>query len=286
MGQAILVTGATGNVGQYVVKYLEKQNEKVIVAGSQLNQMKQRFPLARQVRLDFEDPKTFETALDGVDRVFLMRPPKIGDANVFQPFVDAMTKRSIRLVVFLSLMGVERNPFPPHHKIEKMIETAEIPYVHIRPGFFMQNVTGVHAEEIRQESMVYIPAGNSKVSFIDAEDIGKAIAHVLSEPEMHQNTNYTLTGPEALDYVDIANILTLLTERRITYANPSMMAYRSRYINERKLESAYVNVTIALYFMTRLGTARYVTDDFKRLTGEDPRTFTAFAREHLTAFQQ
>lgn len=286
MRQAILVTGATGNVGQYVVKYLAKRGETVIVAGSRLDELTQRFPKTRQVELDFENPDTFEAALDGVDRVFLMRPPQIGDADVFQPFVDAMAKRSIRLVAFLSLMGVERNPFPPHYKIEKMIEAAGLPYAHIRPGFFMQNVTGVHAEEIRNDDRILIPAGNSKVSFIDAEDIGKAIAHVLSEPEEHQHTAYTLTGPEALDYVDIANVLTLLTGRRITYANPSMLAYRQQYIHARGLAPAYVNVTMALYLMTRLGTAKAVTDDFEQLTGESPRTFAAFASEHLEAFQR
>ncbi|UTT43411.1 NmrA family NAD(P)-binding protein [Exiguobacterium aurantiacum] len=283
MGQAILVTG---NVGQYVVKYLEARGEEVVVAGSRLDELARRFPVARQVQLDFEKPETFEAALDGIDRVFMMRPPQIGDADVFQPFVDAMAKRSLRLVTFLSLMGVERNPFPPHHKIEKMIEVAGLPYAHIRPGFFMQNVTGVHAEEIRNDDSIFIPAGRSKVSFIDAEDIGKAIAHVLSDPEAHQNKSYTLTGPEALDYVDIANMLTLLTGRHITYANPSMLCYRSRYVKERGLDPAYVNVTMALYLMTRLGTAKAVTDDFERLTGESPRTFAAFASEHLHAFER
>lgn len=120
----------------------------------------------------------------------------------------------------------------------------------------MQNLTGVHAEEIRKDDEIFIPAGNSKVSFIDAEDIGKAIAHILSDPEGHQRTSYTLTGPEALDYVDIANQLTILTGRRITYAKPGMIHYRSRYINERGLDPAYVNVTMALYMMTRLGRPR------------------------------
>ncbi|WP_251131752.1 SDR family oxidoreductase [Exiguobacterium sp. S3] len=284
MKKSILVTGATGNVGRYVAKYLQENDADIVVAGNRVEELEERFPGARHVKLDFEDPATFDAALEHVDRVFLMRPPQIGDAEVFRPFIDAMRSHSIRLVSFLSLMGVERNPFPPHHKIEKMIEEAGIPYAHIRPGFFMQNLTGVHAEEIRKDDEIFIPAGNSKVSFIDAEDIGKAIAHILSDPEGHQGTAYTLTGPEALDYVDIANQLTILTGRRITYAKPGMIHYRSRYINERGLNPAYVNVTIALYMMTRLGTAKAVTDDFIRLTGEPPRTFFEFARDHRNDF--
>ncbi|MGA9468716.1 MAG: NmrA family NAD(P)-binding protein, partial [Exiguobacterium marinum] len=193
---SILVTGATGNVGKHVVNYLNGRDSDVVVAGHRIQELEKSYPGMEAVRLDFEDPSTFEEALHGVDRVFLMRPPQIGDAEVFRPFVEAMKAQSVRLVSFLSLMGVERNPFPPHHKIEKMIEEASIPYAHIRPGFFMQNLTGVQAEENRKDPEIFIPAGKSKVSFIDAEDIGKAIAHVLLNPDAHQHVAYTLTGPE------------------------------------------------------------------------------------------
>lgn len=283
---SILVTGATGNVGKHVVNYLNGRDSDVVVAGHRIQELEKSYPGMEAVRLDFEDPSTFEEALHGVDRVFLMRPPQIGDAEVFRPFVEAMKAQSVRLVSFLSLMGVERNPFPPHHKIEKMIEEASIPYAHIRPGFFMQNLTGVHAEEIRKDREIFIPAGQSKVSFIDAEDIGKAIAHVLLNPDAHQHVAYTLTGPEALDYVDIANQLTLLTGKKITYAKPNMLHYRSRYINERELSPEYVNVTMALYLMTRLGTAKAVTHTFKELTGDEPRTFFEFAKAHLHEFER
>jgi hypothetical protein len=43
-------------------------------------------------------------------------------------------------------------------------------------------------------------------------------------------------------------------------------------------------VTIALYFMTRMGTAKKVTDDFYKLTGKKPRTFENFVRDNINAF--
>lgn len=164
MGQAILVTGTTGNVGQYVVKYLETRGEKVVVAGSRLDELIRRFSAVRRVRLDFENLDTFEAALDGIDRVFMMRPPQIGDAEVFQSFVDAMAKRSLRLVAFLSVMGVERNSFPPHYKIEKMIETARLPYVHIRPGFFMPKRFGTMTASLSRLVIVKSVLSTPKIS--------------------------------------------------------------------------------------------------------------------------
>lgn len=283
----ILVTGASGNVGSYVVKELLTLGEEVVASGTRPDELKKMFDGKTQtVALDFTDEKTFEAALQGVDRVFLMRPPHLGKPEDLYPFIDEMARKKIRLVSFLSLMGVENNPIPPHHKIEKYIEGSGIPYAHIRPGFFMQNLSGVHSKEIREMDQIFIPAGKSRTSFIDAQDIGSAAAVLLHDPEKYRNTAHTITGPEALDYFQAAEILSKVTGRKIRYARPGFIKYRRYYINNRGLDKGYVNVTLALYLMTRMGTAKTVTEDFYKLTGKKPRTFEEFARENLKEFMR
>lgn len=282
---SILVTGASGNVGRYVLQELIGMNESAVAAGTDLNKLQQKWgEHVRAVKLDLTDPATYAAALDGVDRVFLMRPPHLGKPEDLYPFIDALKTRPIRLIVFLSLMGIEKNPMPPHYKIEKYIEQSGIPYANVRPGFFMQNVSGVHAQEIKEDNRIFIPAGHSRTSFIDAADIGLAISTLLREPEKFGRTAYTLTGPEALNYDQVAEILSEVTQRRIVYAKPGFLKYRKYYIRQRGLDKAYVNVTVGLYLMTRLGTAQKVTSDFKQLTGRNPRTFKEFATEHVNYF--
>ncbi|WP_151734975.1 SDR family oxidoreductase ['Paenibacillus yunnanensis' Narsing Rao et al. 2020] len=281
----VLVTGASGNVGAFVVEELCRLGESVVAAGTDVRKLERRFGAqAECVHLDLTDPVTYRGALEEIDRVFLVRPPHLGRPEDLYPFIDALKERGIQLVAFLSLMGVEKNPIPPHHKIEKYIEAKNLPYVHIRPGFFMQNLTGIHAAEIKELSQVFIPAGQSRTSFIDAADIGLAAATLLHEPKVYRNTSYTLTGSEALDYHQVAEILSRVTGRTITYAKPGLLKYRHYYIRSRKLDPAYVNVTVALYLMTRLGTAEPVTSDFKQLTGREPRTFEEFVRRHTDCF--
>ncbi|MDF1616919.1 SDR family oxidoreductase [Petrocella sp. FN5] len=281
----VLVTGATGNVGKYVVEALLRLNETVVAAGTRTNKLQEMFgDFVETVELDFEKPHTYEGALKDVDRIFLMRPPHLGKPEDLYAFLEAAKSHSIKLISFLSLMGVEKNTIPPHHKIEKQIEQLGIPFAHIRPGFFMQNISGIHATEIKEKDEIFVPAGRSKTSFIDAEDIGLAIATVLHESEQHKNTAYTITGPEAIDYYQIAEILSQVTGRRILYKKPGFLGYRHYYIKKRGLDPSYVNVTVALYFMTRLGTAKAVTDDFYKLTGKNPRTFMAFAKDHINDF--
>ncbi len=285
----VMVTGALGNVGKYVLESLLSKGVQVVAADisiEKLNNFYGKMDNVKSVYFDFTDPKTFKSALKDVDRVFLMRPPHLGKPEDLLPFVEAMSQANIKLVSFLSLMGVENNPIPPHHKIEKFIEKYNIPYAHIRPGFFMQNISGIHAYEIKNQNQIFIPAGTSKTSFIDAKDIGLAIATVLASPDKYKNTQHTITGPESLDYYQIADTLTNVLGRKIKYAKPSYLKYRSVYIKNRGFDKDYVNVTVMLYFMTRMGTAKKVTDEFEKLTGKKARTFKEFALENIEAFQQ
>lgn len=282
----ILVTGATGNVGRYVVKELVEMGEQVVAGTIDLDSVKTLFgDIVEGKILDFTDASTFKKALKGVDRVFLMRPPHLGKPEDLYPFIDAMKKEGIQLVSFLSLMGVEKNTIPPHHKIEKYIEKVGLPYAHIRPGFFMQNVSGIHAVEIKEKNEIFIPAGKSKTSFIDAADIGLSVATLLHHADKYKNSAHTITGPESLDYDEIAQILSELTGRKIQYKKPGFLKYRQYYIHKRGLEKNYVNVTVALYFMTRMGTAKKVTDGFYQLTGKKPRTFKEFASQNIASFK-
>lgn len=281
----ILITGASGNVGKYVAKALIALNEPVKLAGTDTTKLKSMFGDAvDSTKFDFTDASTFDAALEDVDRVFLMRPPHLGKPEDLYPFIDKMQEKGIKLVSFLSLMGVEKNTIPPHHKIEKYIEQSRLPYAHIRPGFFMQNLSGIHAEEIKTMDEILVPAGKSKTSFIDAADIGDAIAMLLHHPEKYANTAHTITGPEALDYYEIARILSEETGRSIKYKNPGFLRYRNHMIKNRKLDKDYVNVTMALYLMTRLGTAEPVTESFESITGNKPRSFRAFVYENISNF--
>ena len=260
-------------------------NESVVVAGTDPEKLVRMFGDAVEVvSFDFEKPETYGAALKDVEGIFLMRPPHLGKPEDLYPFLDAVKQIPLKRIIFLSLMGVEKNTIPPHHKIEKYIESLHVPYTHIRPGFFMQNVSGIHAQEIKDQNMIFVPAGNSKTSFIDAADIGFAIATIFHAPEKHEKKAYTLTGPEALDYNQVADILSNVLGRRINYARPGYLKYRRVYIKKRELDKKYVNVTVALYFMTRMGTAKTVTTDFFELTGRQPRNFLTFAREHVHNF--
>jgi len=108
---------------------------------------------------------------------------------------------------------------------------------------------------------------------------------VLNNPEKYKNTKHTITGPKALNYYEVAEILSKVTNRKIIYKRPSFLRYWYHYVVKRGLDKKYVNVRVALYFMTRMGTAEKVTDEFKKLTGKNPTTFKKFAKSNIDCFK-
>ncbi len=284
MTEKILLTGVSGNIGSAVVDYVKSEKVPFLAGVRNVEKSRQNDASMEYVHFDFEDNSTYEDALKGVKRVFLVRPPQLTDVKgIFQPFIEKCKDAGVKQLVFLSLLGAEKNPFPPHHKIEKAIVASGIPYTFIRPSFFMQNLSTTHAEDIKERNDLFIPSGKAKISFIDTRDIGEIIGRTLLE-DGHENKAYTITGPEAITYDRVAESMTKLLGRTITYSNPSLFAFRKEMIH-RGVQKGFVTVMMVLYLTTQLGMAKSVTDTAETLLKRKPRTIDDFVKDHLEVWQ-
>ncbi|WP_051912554.1 NAD(P)H-binding protein [Carnobacterium funditum] len=131
-----MVTGASGNIGQYVVEELLTFKKDIKAAVHNIEKAKTLFKDKENVELvkfDFLDKKTFEKALEGVRAIFLVRPPNLAEPQKDRlPFLKAAKGKGIEKIVFVSLLGVGKNPIVPHRKIEHIIKNLSIPYVFLR----------------------------------------------------------------------------------------------------------------------------------------------------------
>lgn len=282
MNEPILITGATGNVGAEVVRILTARGRDAragVRAPARCTDLPDR---AETVEFDFERPETFATALAGVHRVFFMRPPHMADAAAFDPFLLAMRECAVEQVVFLSLLGVERNPVVPHHAIEKRLKSSGLGWTMLRPGFYMQNLSTTHLADIRDRGEIVVPAGMGRTSLIDAHDIAQAAVAVLTQPG-HVGRAYSLTGSEALTYEECARHLSEATGRSIRYTRPSGAAF-ARHMKSQGHDREFVKVMRAIYLVAKLRMAGTVTDDLSRLIGRRPTTFAEFAERNATLF--
>ena len=273
----MLVTGATGTVGRAVVAEL--------VAAGQPVRAAVRDPEAatvpagvEHVYLDFDDPATAAPALDGVDRLFLMRPPAISDVRMaLEPLVRAARAVGVRRVVVLSVMGV--NPALPHWRMERMVAAAGLSSTALRPAYFSQNLLSAFGAEIRERSQLRLAAGNGRVSFIDTRDIAAVAARVLTDPDAVPQRVLTLTGPAALTFGEVAALLAAELGRPVTYVRQGLLE-RHRELRSRGAETAYIWVQLAIDATTRLGLARKLSPDVSTVLARPATSLQSFIHDH------
>jgi uncharacterized protein YbjT (DUF2867 family) len=280
MSAPVLVTGALGNVGTEVVEELQATGVDVRAADIDEESVKERFGNSVEaVYFDFSKPETYEPALSGVEKMFLMRPPKISDEKLYMfPAIDAAKRAGVKHVVFLSLIGIENAKFVPHYKVEQHLEEVGLRTTFLRCSFFMQNLNTTHCREIKERDEIFIPVGEAKTSFIDVRDIGAVAAVALTE-EGHAGKTYDLTGSEGLDYWEVAKIMSDELGRPITYRNPNPLHFLIATV-QRGTPLRYALVMLGLYTSTRFGMAEAITDNMERLIGRTPIRFRQYVHDY------
>ena len=197
----ILVTGATGNVGREVVRLLSDLDSSVTAAvRNPIGALKSFGNNVRCVSFDFTNSDTFTNAFAVINKLFLVRPPAIAEIDQITPALSVTKRAGIQEIVFLSIIGADKNRIVPHYTIERAIEQLNIPAVFLRCSFFMQNLNTTHREDIRLRDRLFMHAGNGKTSFIDVRDIAAVAVKILTEEparskgELLSNHAYDLTG--------------------------------------------------------------------------------------------
>lgn len=290
----VLVTGATGTVGTPLVARLADAPVAVRVAVRSPEDAGDRFETEAEpadgsdskgleyAELDLERPETWGAALADVDRLFLLVPPAVG-VDPVRAFADAAARVGVGRVVFLSVLGAEKLPFLPHRRAERHLERSGAAWTFLRASWFMQNLTGIHRPEIVERDEIFVPAGDGTLNPVDARDVAAVAAAALAEPG-HEHRAYDLTGPAALDFAAVAEAFTDALGRRITYADPSRLAF-AWHMYRRGVPAGLTAFMLAEYSVVRLGRSGRTTDTVEALLGRPPHTVREFVADHAEAFE-
>lgn len=278
-GDRILVTGATGNVGRVVVERLLAAGLEVRAAGRTAESVAQMYgDRVDAVALDFTDRTTWSAAFEGIQRMFLLRPPQLGKPKKQMiPALEFAKKSGLEQIVFLSLQGAEKNTVVPHAAIEAWLRASGITWTFVRASFFHQNLSTTHLTDIRDRDEIVVPAGRGATAFVDAGDVGAVAAAALLQPVSQANIAVTVTGNEALTYEQVAQILSAELGRPIRYDRPGIVRYMWHARRTLGLPWGMVLVTTAIYSTARLGLAATFSDEVRTVLGRDPVGFAEFA---------
>lgn len=282
----ILITGATGRVGGATLKELSRRG--VSMRALVRNAAKAALVAGPQVETvigDLAQPRSLEAALDGVTAALLVSPLDPHQVELQGNFIDAAKRAGRVHVVKISGLGTALDSSVRsgrwHAQTEEYLEDSGLPFTHLRPPFFMQNLLRF-APTVRASGEFTGSLNQGKVAMIDVDDIAAVAASALTT-EAHTGKAYTLTGPEALSYTDVAERLSRILGRTITYRDVPLAVMRERLLASG-MPAWHIDVQVDFSTALSAGHASAVTNAVEAVTGRPARTLEQFIREHVALF--
>jgi uncharacterized protein YbjT (DUF2867 family) len=282
---SILLPPPTGTVSNAVIKQLASSGQNIIRAAVDTKNKVDKIKHVDEIaNIDYNKPETIASALNNVDRLFLRIPPSVDMVDISSSFIEEAKKNGVKFIVKLSTMGADLEPGYTsgrlHRQVEKIIEESGVPFAFLRPNSFMQSFITRSSQTLKSQNAFYLPAGNGKISFVDARDVAAVAAEVLAKNgTQHMNKVYDISGPEALSHNQVAEILSKETNRNISYIDISEEDARNR-MKEMGVGDWFIDNAMELYNMYRAGYRSQTTTVVEQLTEQKPTSFSQFARDY------
>ncbi|GCE22481.1 NmrA family NAD(P)-binding protein [Dictyobacter kobayashii] len=287
-----VITGPTGNVGSEVVSQLLQHDPIPPFRTASRNPaaIQAKFGSAiESVRFDFADPSSWSATLKDIQILFLVSAQGSSNAARTQtiPFIDAAIKAGCQHIIFLSVPVGGTLKLVPHYTIERYLETCGITYTILRPSYFMQNFIRkdpTHGVDIATRGEIFIPAGKGRMPLIDTCDIAGVVIKILAQPAAHKNQAYDLTGPQALNFFEVAEIFTEVLQTPIRYSHPSLPRFWWR-MRQRRVSLFLIIFMSIEYTATRLHQGEEQTEKLQQILGHPGTSLAQFIQNNRQRWQ-
>jgi len=218
----IVVTGATGRLGQLVIDGLLQRVPPAQIIAAVRTPVKAASLTARGVTVraaDYNEPEQLSSAFTGADRVLLIssNDPR---QSVTQHIavIEAARQAGAGLLAYTSLWHADTSTLltaVPHRLTEPVIRDSGVPYTFLRNNLY----TDHYAPQIKQaaKSGVFVgTACTGRVASATRADYAAAAVAVLTG-NGHENKVYELGGDVAWNYSELAALLSKAAGHEIAY---------------------------------------------------------------------
>jgi NAD(P)H dehydrogenase (quinone) len=285
---AVLITGATGQVGRAVLKALSTDPE-LMVTGAGRNPQAITAAGYHAVALDYDDPQSVAAALQGVDRLLLVTAYTVDMLRHSKLVVDLARQVGVKYIVHLGAPGADDtrvDHYGWHQFIERYIEWSGIACTHLRPEIFMQNLFGYGGVPVVDQGVLRYFVGDARLSWVDADDIADVAAICLRLPDRHAGMTYRL-GHDAKSYPEVAAAFTKVLGQPFRYEPQDPKAFLERVLASGG-DPAYMACVYRSFDELGRGVAEPADEVFPTytaVTGKNPTTIEDFALKHAAVFR-
>jgi NAD(P)H dehydrogenase (quinone) len=220
----ILVTGATGHLGDSVIKTLLKKmppGQISIITREEEKRVEFASKGFNAFLGDYKSKKAIGKAMVSVDTVLLISAGDQGNRmQEHMNVVDAAKNAGIPAIAYTSRSLKDRPTLAnklmvDHFDTEDYIKKSGLQYTIFRNVLYMDVIPLFVGKQVF-ETGIFQPAGSGKVAFALRREMGEAMANVLLNGNAGNKT-YTFTGSQAWSFYDVAAVLTELAGKPVKY---------------------------------------------------------------------
>lgn len=276
MSDKILIIGATGSVGFEVATRLSQLNQRVKIAVRNPEKAKSiKFKDTDFVHFEYNNPKTFDSAFENVDKVLLVSPPSyLGIQDIVKDAINSAIDKNIKLIVNISAISIESDLDKPMKEIEDHIRKSGIDFVFIRPNCYMQNFQDLFRDLIVEENQISVPAEDSKTSFVDIRDVADVAVKALTDKGL-VNKTFKLTGKQLLNMHVVAHLFSEGLNKEINYNKISDERFE-KLLRSAGWPAGTIKGTMQLCSHVKSGETAIVSNDIEKILNREPIKFEQF----------
>lgn len=279
----ILVGAAKGRIGSRTIDRLINDERFQAIAAGVRDVTASQDLAARGVEVkavDYDDVSGLNAAFKGVERLVLI--PSFADtgqrAQQGRNVIQAAEEQGVKQIIFIGIMDTRMDsPLPFAHAygvIEEALRKSSIGWTVLRTSMYTDNLAEQYPVWLERGELLTC-AGDGRISYVSRDDIAASIVGVLAAPvEDHIGKLYTLTGPTALSYDDVCEVINGFFDAQVKVNNVAVDEFAERL---REIwgvaypETEHVaRVTHLFQVVFRQGMMSEVTDHVEKLSGNPP----------------
>jgi uncharacterized protein YbjT (DUF2867 family) len=279
----ILLTGANGTTGHAIIRHLVKRGATVRgLVRSKTSAATIEALGARAHIGNLRDVASLDAAFAAVDRVYHLPPGLQPDElDIAKNVIGAAQRARVRLFGYHSV-SYPQLPAVRFHweklKAETEILYSGLTFFIVRPCQYMQNVRW-SMQRILDEGVFALPwSPDRKMVSVDVEDMGEAIAILLTQSGFEGGTYEFCSVERPLTRHEMAEHLSTAFKRRIIAGQKpiaeALQAERFKHYTPDQLEQ----MSALFSFFNLNGTPGFNNRTLAMILGREPTTYAAFAR--------
>ncbi|MGY1812240.1 NAD(P)H-binding protein [Blastococcus sp. SYSU D00820] len=208
----IVISGASGDLGRRVTDLLLQQAPDIelrLATRSPADLAEQAVRGVTVVHSDHQRPDLLEAAYAGASTLFLISGLNLGRrVTEHRNVIAAAQKAGVRHIVYTSVGGVQpRNPAlsaMDHYQSELDLRASGIPYTFLRNALYSEIVSNVLVAPAATVGVMAQATGHGRLAPVAKSDVARSATACLLDPDAHAGAVYEITGPELLDFAQIA----------------------------------------------------------------------------------